>query len=311
MSADTARRRILAVCYSQSGQASAVENQFLVPLRQAGHTVDCIALKPGSPHPFPWPFWRFIDSFPEIVTQQPVALEGWSAGSNYELVVITYPVWFLSPPPAVVSFIRSQAGRRLLHDTPVVTVTACRNMWIEAHRDMLALLQEAGARPCDHLALTDPGPPLATFVTTPRWVLTGRRDAFLGLPPAGLTQSIISGVSRYGAIVEQAIRDPGWSGEGSMLACTDAMRVDPALASSERIGKRSFRVWGRLLRACGAPGTPVRRAVLVLYVAFLLLMIITVVPLSLVIRRLIGLLAPDRVRAMASDLERQPGATAP
>lgn len=310
MAADTVRRSILLVHFSQSGQTRAVADALTAPLRDAGHAIDELELAALEPAPWPWPFWQFLDSFPETVAQSPVTLQPWSCATSYDLVILAYPVWFLSPAPAIASWLRSPQARQLLAKTPVVTVTTCRNMWVEAHRDVLELLRAADATPTDHLALTDPGPALATFITTPRWVLTGRREAFWGLPRAGLTEEQIQGVSRYGLRIRQALEDTQWQAGRSMLEGTDALRVDPALAGSERIGKRSFRIWGRLLRACGAPGTPLRRVVLVAYMAFLLLMIMTVVPVSLLLRRLLARLAPQRVQAAAAELERQPGATA-
>ena len=58
-----------------------------------------------------------------------------------------------------------------------------------------AALAALGARLIDHVAFTDPGPTLATLVTTPRWMLTGRRDAWLGLPPAGIDAATAAGLA--------------------------------------------------------------------------------------------------------------------
>ena len=81
--------------------------------------------------------------------------------------------------------LKSPQGRQLIKDKSVITLVACRNMWLSAQETMKSLIAEAGGQLRDHLAFSDQGHALATFVTTPRWVLTGRRDRFLGLPPAG------------------------------------------------------------------------------------------------------------------------------
>ncbi len=47
--------------------------------------------------------------------------------------------------------------------------------------------------------------------------------------------------------------------------------------------RRSFRLWGKLLRACG-----LRRLVLALYVVFLVAMLLTVVPVVFVLKTLLS-----------------------
>jgi len=67
-----------------------------------------------------------------------------------------------------------------------------------------------------------------------------------------------------------------------------AVTVNERLIASERIGHRSFRIWGRLLLALGPPGAPLRRFVLCLYVIFLATMILTVAPVTALIKRILS-----------------------
>ena len=281
-------KRVLVVEFSQTGQLTAVLDSLLAPLLAAdsGIAVHRERLRPEPAYPYPWPFWRFLDQFPETVAgiSAPLAPLGVDAGAAFDLVILGYPIWYLSPPPPLVAFLRSEAGRRLLHDRPVVTVTACRNMWLMAQEDVKALLREAGARHCDHIALVDPGSALATFVTTPRWLWTGRRDSFLGFPPAGVSTDQIHGCRRFGLALRAALaRDEERRG-GPLLHGLRACTVDARLIASEKVGKRSFRIWSRLLLACGRPGAPLRRATLACYLVFLLAMIVTVVPITMILK---------------------------
>jgi hypothetical protein len=300
-------KRILVVYYSQSGQLQRAARAVAAPLLAAGHAVDFVALEPAKPYPFPWPFWQFLDAFPESVYLDPPPLKPWQAGSDYDLVILAYTVWFLSPAPPITAFLKSEAGRALLKNTPVVTLTACRNMWVLAQEEVKKLLAEAGARHCDHVALTDPGPSLATFITTPRWMLTGRRDARWGLPAAGLSEQQIAGSARFGRALAQALAQNRLDGARPALAGLRAAEVDPALLASEKIGRRSFRLWGKLVRSTGGPGALTRRPVLAAYVAFLVLMIVTVVPASLLIRALLKPLLRNRLDAQAAAYEQPSG----
>ena len=301
------QRRILTVEFSQSGQLTGVMDQVLEPLQQAGHSVQRLRLELETPFPFPWPFWQFMDNFAETAALSPPPLAPWEMSGEFDLIIIGYPVWFLSPPPAITAFLQSAQGQALLKGKPVVTLTACRNMWIQAHVDMCQLLQQAGARLLDHVALTDPSPAMYTFVTTPRWVLTGRKGAFWFFPPAGLNQQQVDDSVRFGQAMNAAISEQAWRGEESMLQGLQAVQVDPGLAASEKIAKRSFRIWGRLLRALGPPGAWQRRPVLVLYIIFLLTLICTVVPLSMLLRSIFFKLAPKRATAIQQVLEQPSG----
>lgn len=301
---EAATRRILVVEFSQSGQLLQVMDQVIAPLQQAGHQIERLRLELAEPFPFPWPFWLFMDTFAETAALVPRALQPWQVEhDDHDLVILAYPIWFLAPPPPIVSFIKSDDGRALLKGKPVVTLTACRNMWIQAHKDMQGLLAEAGARHLDHVAMVDPAHAMLTLVTTPRWVLTGRREAFWFFPRAGVSEQQIAQSARFGRALNAAIADPQWQADAPMLTGLGAVAVDPGLAASEKIAKRSFKIWGALMRAVGPPAAKRRRIVLVFYTVFLITLLCTVVPLSMVLRAIFFKLAPNKVAKLRAELE--------
>lgn len=300
-------KRILVVYYSQSGQLARVARTIAGPLIAAKHDVTFVELEPERAFPFPWPFWQFLDAFPESVYLDPPPLKPWRADGRFDLVVLCYTVWFLSPAPPITAFLQSDRGRELLAGTPVVTVCACRNMWVMAQEAVKGLLAAAKAIHCDHVALIDPGPSLATFITTPRWMLTGRRDAMLGMPAAGLTDADIVATARFGKAIAHAMAAGTSDGSQPMLSDLGAVKVDVALMSSEKIGRRSFGVWGKLVRAVGPAGHPGRRPVLALYVTFLILMIVTVVPISMLVRAALTPFVRARLEADAVRHEQPSG----
>ncbi|MDX1295451.1 MAG: hypothetical protein R3302_04255 [Sulfurimonadaceae bacterium] len=59
------------------------------------------------------------------------------------------------------------------------------------------------------------------------------------------------------------------------------------LIASEKIGNRSFAIWSKLLKKAGAPNSLGRNVVMTVYIIFLLILIVTVVPLNMLIRKLI------------------------
>lgn len=302
-------KRVLVVHYTQSGQLGEIAARIVAPLRAAGVDVVEEILRPREPYPFPWPFFDFLDAFPESFRLDPPPNHSPTIDPDtpFDLVILAYQVWYLSPAMPMTAFLQSAEGRRLVNGRPVVTVVACRNMWLGAQEKMTQLVAEAGGRLIDHVAFTDDAHPLATFVTTPRWVLTGRRDRFLGLPPAGVASAEIAGAERFGRALAGALaRDEERSGK-PLLGGLAAVRVNPRLIVSERAGQRAFRVWSGLIRRCGKRGQWRRRPVLAVFVIYLLLMIITVVPLSLLLQRAFAPLLRPRLDALRIRYEQPSG----
>lgn len=280
------RKRVLVIQYSQTGQLTQIAQRILTPLQQAGNIdVHVETLHPSKPYPFPWSIFRFFDAFPESAhlvppELEPLALRG---DEDFDLVVLPYQVWFLAPSPPITAFLKNPLAQRVLQGKPVVTVIACRNMWMMAHEKMRFLLSQCGARLIDNIVLTDSSPTLVTLVTTPYWLLTGKKR-LLGFAPAGIDDGSIARASRFGAALRDALRDDTERGPGPLLAGLEACVVNPRLYVSERAGTRSFFLWGKLLRAAGGPGAFWRKPLLVLYVVFLVALILSVVPVSLALQ---------------------------
>lgn len=283
-------KKVLVIQYSQTGQLTALTRQIIAPLQaDPGIAVHIEALRPSNPFPFPWGFFSFLDAFPESAHLVAPALEPLSltGSEDFDLIVLPYQVWFLAPSQPITAFLRHPVAQRVLRGKPVVTVIACRNMWLMAQEKLKGLLAFAGARLIDNVVLVDPGHTLATFFTTPRWLLSGNKAGFWGMPPAGLSDAQIKGSRRFGLALREALHNDQEKGTAPLLVGLGAVEVDPRLYISERAGTRSFFVWGKLLMAAGRPGAWQRVPLLALYVVFLIVMIITVVPTSLALQALL------------------------
>jgi len=299
-------KRVLVVHFSQTGQLARIVRHLVAPLAGEVELVE-EALRPRTPYPFPWPLLRFFDAMPEAVLLDPPALEPIRATGDFDLVVLAYQVWFLSPSGPVTAFLKSDEGKRLLRGRPVVTVIGCRNMWLNAQEKVKRLIGEAGGELRDNVAFTDRAPTMATLITTPRWLLTGKRDAFLGMPPAGVSEGDIAGAERFGHALAQALRDGREKSGSPMLAGLGAARVDPRLIFSERAGKRAFGAWSRIIRLGGKPGSLARLPLVVLFCLYLVAMILAVVPASLLLQRLLRPLLARRLESQKTYFEAPSG----
>ena len=301
---------MLVLNYSQSGQLSAVTEQIVAPLRADPHiALHVETLRPQAAFPFPWPLLTFFDAFPESAHMKPPPLAPLSltGEEDFDLVILPYQVWFLAPSQPITAFLKHPHAARLLQGKPVVTVIACRNMWLMAHEKVKAMLAATGARLIDNVVLTDPGPTLATFFTTPAWLVWGRKRGFWGMPDAGLSAAQIHGARRFGLALRDGLNNDLERGPGPLLAGLGAVQADVRLYVSEKAGTRSFYLWGLLLMAAGRPGAWQRKPLLALYVVFLCALIVTVVPVSLMLQALLRPLLKTRLTKMTAQFERPSG----
>ncbi len=309
MTASSNRKRVLALYFSQTGQLKSVLDQVLAPLQANSHIETTVVKLDTQPMaPFPWPFFRFFDTFPETVLQKPLPLNAPALPSGeFDLIVLAYPIWFLSPPPALAAFLQSVQAKRLLAGKPVITLIACRNMWVMAQESIKTQLKQLDARHLDNIVLTDQSGTFASFITTPRWMFTGRKNAFWGLPPAGIAEPEIKAAGRFGLALLSALKADLEQGSEPLLTGLSACRVDPRLISSEKVGLRSFTIWGKLLHHAGRPGAPQRRALLTMYIVFLLCLIVTVVPITMLLKTLLRPLLKQRLARQKTFYEQPSG----
>jgi hypothetical protein len=283
-------KRVLVLSYSQTGQLTEITRRILAPLEQDDHiSVHVETLRPVKPYPFPWGFFSFLDAFPEAAHMVPPPLQPLSltGEENFDMVILPYQVWFLAPSQPITAFLKHPLAKKLLNGKPVVTVIACRNMWMLAQEKMKGMLEACGARLLDNVALVDPSPTMASLWTTPFWLLSGKKDFIKMLPPAGVDAASIQAASRFGFALRDALRNNEERGNAPLLSGLKAVDSNPHLLVSEKAATRSFYLWGKLLRAVGEPGQLRRYPFLILYVIFLITLISTVVPLSLLIQSLL------------------------
>jgi hypothetical protein len=296
-------KRVLLVHFSQTGQLSRIARELTGPLAHA-HDIELVVeeLRPREPYPFPWPAWRFLDAMPESVLLDPPALERLSekARGHFDLVIIAYQPWYLAPSGPITAFLKSTDA---LRGRPVVTVVACRNMWLTAQETVKRLIHEAGGELRDNVVFTDQGSTLASFITTPRWLLSGKRDAFWGLPAAGVSEADIAGAARFGHALAFALRGDRERAGSPMLAGLGAAKVDPRLIFSERAGSRAFGVWSRIIRLGGRQGSIARLPLLALFCVYLVAMILVVVPPSLILQRLLRPLLARKLQSAKAYFE--------
>ncbi|WP_066570409.1 hypothetical protein [Snodgrassella sp. CFCC 13594] len=293
------KMNILVVSYSQTGQLDHLTQSFTQPLSGVEHVVEYLKLTPQTDFPFPWPFMTFFNTFPETVHLQPRAINApQPLRSHYDLVILAYSVWFLSPAQPMTAFLQSSQAAAILHNTPVITLIGCRNMWLMAQEKIKLMLQQNKARLVDNVVKIDGCGSVASFITTPYWMLTGKKRAFSWLPPAGITEADFLDTQRMGHHLAQTLFELPENSviPEAMLRGQGAVTINEKLITSERFAHRSFYLWGKLLLSAGAVSTGLRKAILVFYIVFLIGIILTVAPLSAAIKVLLRPLTKKHIQ---------------
>lgn len=285
-------KRVLVIYYSQTGQLRDIVAATVAPLRECPDIqIDIAELKPKEPFPFPWPFVRFFNTMPDTVYEDPLPIEPpqIDPATEYDLVILAYQVWFLSPSMPTMAFLQSGLARQVLRGKPVITLIGCRNMWTVAQERVKELLTQYGARLIDNVVLTDSAHSAFTFASTPIWLVFGKKGPLLGglIPRAGVSEEEIAGCERFGRAIAAQLPDRSKEATNPMLSGLGAVTIHEGLIESEKTVKRSFRLWGGFLRALGKPSSILRQAFVYLYFLFLLTVILTVVPALAVVKMIL------------------------
>jgi hypothetical protein len=291
-------RKILVVSYSQTGQLTKIVDSIIDPLlNDEKIQVDTLTITPKVKYPFPWSFFKFFQVMPESVYMKKIDLEALvineathdfnTTEKPYDLIILSYQVWFLSPSLPISGFLQSEQAKILFNNTPVMTVLGCRGMWLTAQEKMKSLLTKLNANLVDNIVLTDECGAGFSFLATPLWMLTGKKKPLSWVPPAGVSEYDIAQAQRFGIALSKRLHADTKKISTPIMKNLAAVKVNEKLIFSEKIGHRSFKVWGKLLMMLGPQNSLRRYAGLCFYFIFLLALIVTVVPITALIIKLI------------------------
>lgn len=242
-------KKILVLYYSQSGQLGDIIHNLTTPLKEAGHTVETVAVQPAKAYPFPWSGKSFFAVMPDCVQEKVTELQPFQLKEiNYDLVILGYQAWFLSPSIPSNSILNHPAVRAVIKNTPVVTITGARNMWISAMNVIRKLLKSSEAKHVGNIALVDTHANLVSFVTILYWMFTGKRDRYLNIfPKPGVSDADIDNCKIFGSIIEKHLATGDYKGMQDKLLEKKAVIVKYNLMFIESKAKRIFGIWAGII----------------------------------------------------------------
>jgi hypothetical protein len=242
-------KKILAIYYTQSGQMGEIINTFTDPLIESGATVEKVEIKPVDNYNFPWTGKSFFSVMPFCVLGTPVQLKPLHLKEKaYDLIILGYQPWFLSPSIPSNSLLKNEDFLAVLKDTPVVTISAARNMWINAFVRVRNMLKDASAKLVGNIALADKHPNVVSFITIFYWMLTGKKERYLNFfPKPGISEEDISNTKEFGKTVAQHLGLNSWAGLQDELLKQKAVEIKYPLMFIEARAKPIFALWAKFI----------------------------------------------------------------
>ena len=242
-------KKILVIYYTQSGQLEDIVNNFTAPLLEAGNTVDKVRIHVANDYPFPWNGKAFFAVMPDCVLGVPTELKPFQLKENkYDLIILGYQAWFLSPGIPTNSILQHPAVKAILKDTPVVTITGARNMWISAMERIKKILKDSDAKLVGSIALVDKHHNFISFITIFYWMFKGKKERWLNLfPKPGVADVDIANTSLYGATLQKHLAAENFTGLQDEFIQQKAIEVKYNLMFIESKAKKIFAIWANII----------------------------------------------------------------
>jgi len=280
-------KEVLVVYYSQTGQLFDILEQVTSTLQNEEVNITFHEILPERSYRFPWKGPEFYDTFPESFLQIPEPLKEASnevLDRTYDLVILGYQVWFLTPSIPINSFLKTDVAKKLLNNTPVITIIGCRNMWIMAQEKMKRLLHECGANLVGNIALTDRNINHVSVITIQHWLFGGKKTRYLGFfPKPGVSDEDIQSASKFGLPIQEALLQNSYGALQDKLLTLDAVRIKPFLVTTDTRANILFSKWANLIIKKGGPKAPERQKWLVLFKYYLLFAIWVIAPIVFIV----------------------------
>lgn len=281
-------KNILVIYYSQSGQLGDILTNLVAPLeKQENYQVTKYLLEPEESYPFPWNKKDFLQVFPETFLQipkpnKPIPKE--IINQKYDLIILGYTVWYLSPSIPINSFLKSEEAKVLLKDKPVITVNGSRNMWILAQEKVKKLLIETKSKLVGNIAFVDKAGNLISVITIVHWMMGGKKTKYLSIfPKPGVSDKDINSAGKFGDIIHEHFLKENFENLQEELVKSGAIMIRPFLIQSDKSGNHIFKKWSAFIYKAGLKSPKKREQLLNFFEYYLQFAIWVFVPIVFIL----------------------------
>ncbi len=246
------QKNILVIYYSQTGQLEDIMKNIAQPFEDKKNEYKVIYynIQLKQDFPFPWPADVFFNTFPESYLQIPSEIllpPEEVLNTKFDLILFGYQVWYLTPSIPIISFLKSGFAENILKNTPVVTVSGTRNMWMLSQEKLKVYLKNMNAKLVGNIALVDRHDNYTSVLTILRWLTTGKKEKSGLLPAAGISDEEINSAGKYGEIIKTYLDKNDFANLQPDLLKNGAVEIRPFLVRVEKVGNKIFTVWSNLI----------------------------------------------------------------
>lgn len=284
-------KKVLVVYFTQTGQLSSAVRATLQALQNDTNVqIHYEEIKPTKKFPYPWSYTQFFDVFPETVHDVPCELFPFTFNpdEHFDLVVVAYQPWFLSICIPISSFLKTEEAKKILKDKPVITIIACRNMWLNGQEKMKTQLQNLQAKLVGNITFVDKAANLISLVTVLAFVLAGKKEKFLGVfPKYGVSDKDLEELSpQFGTTILKHLNQNNYDTLQSELVAKGAINIKPSLMIMEARGRDLFPLYANYISKKGTAGSAHRRTRVRIFGIVLPTAILILSPIITIISRL-------------------------
>lgn len=245
-------KNVLVIYYSQSGQLKEIADKISLPfVEDANVNVTYCNIQTKKNFTFPWDNDSFFDVFPEAFKQIPTEIIPPSneiLQTKFDLVLLHFQVWYLSPSIPVNSFLKSEYAKTILNNVPVITISGSRNMWAFAQEKVKVLLKDVNAHLVGNIALTDRNINLISVITVVDWMFSGvKRKTYGFLPLPGVSAQEINESVEFGNTILPFLHKNNYSGLQEQLLAKGAVEFRWFLLSMDKKANKMFTIWSTLI----------------------------------------------------------------
>lgn len=267
-------KNVLVVYYTQSGQLLDIAKNVTNELEASKDVnLSFYEIKLKENFPFPWNNVDFYDAFPESYLQRPrelIDLDNPILQKEYDLVILSYQIWYLTPSIPFNSFLKSKAAKPLLENTPVITLIGCRNMWIMAHEKVKKLLKINKANHVGNIVLADRHPNHISVLTIYVWMYSGIKKRLWGIfPKPGVSDKDIEDAKNFSSPILDSLQSNDFKGLQDDLLSKGAINIKPFLIVTDKRAQIIFGKWANFIDKI-SKNKPAKRKRLLNYFSFYL-----------------------------------------
>lgn len=245
-------KEVLVIQYSQSGQLTEIVNNIVSTMQNDETAFTYLTIEMEDPFPFPWKNKEaFFGVFPETFREEPRKIKPIQEAilnKKYDLILFGYSVWYLTVSLPTTSFLATPEAKKLLENTPVITIIGCRNMWIMAQEKLKQRLQGLNANLVGNIVLVDRHVNHISVITIVQWMFTGLKKRFLGVfPKPGVSQEDIDDATRFGTIISKHLLQNDYTKLQDNLVNLGAVKVKSFLITVDKRANVIFSKWSSLI----------------------------------------------------------------